>query len=151
LCAVRCAPDRHCRLSGAPISRFKKRLPARIRARGSLFSSSASCSLFLATHSSRRRRSSATGGHRPRLGSGDLIPLSFPLSVSLPLFSLPLCALSEAVRLPFSTPLQILQIPVKSNESSWYNVFLCPYCVSLQDPSSFGRVFSPQMAVSPKP
>jgi hypothetical protein len=24
LCAVRCAPDRHCRLSGAPISRFKK-------------------------------------------------------------------------------------------------------------------------------
>jgi hypothetical protein len=29
LCAVRCAPDRHCRLSGAPITRFKKRPPAR--------------------------------------------------------------------------------------------------------------------------
>jgi hypothetical protein len=35
LCAVRCALDRHCRLSGAPISRFKKRPPARSRARGS--------------------------------------------------------------------------------------------------------------------
>jgi hypothetical protein len=29
LCAVRCAPDRHCRLSGAPISRFKKMPPTR--------------------------------------------------------------------------------------------------------------------------
>jgi hypothetical protein len=37
LCAVRCAPDRHCRLSGAPILRFKKRPPARNRARGSHF------------------------------------------------------------------------------------------------------------------
>jgi hypothetical protein len=31
LCAVRCAPDRHCRLSGVPISRFKKQPPARAR------------------------------------------------------------------------------------------------------------------------
>jgi hypothetical protein len=33
LCVVRCAPDRHCRLSGAPITRFEKRPPARNRAR----------------------------------------------------------------------------------------------------------------------
>jgi hypothetical protein len=44
LCAVRCAPDRHYRLSGAPISRFKKRPPARNRARGS---HSPLCSLAL--------------------------------------------------------------------------------------------------------
>jgi hypothetical protein len=37
LCAVWCAPDIHCRLSGAPIMRFKKRPPAQDRARGSHF------------------------------------------------------------------------------------------------------------------
>jgi hypothetical protein len=39
LCAVRCAPDRHCRLSGAPIMRFlKKALLARARGQDSFFS-----------------------------------------------------------------------------------------------------------------
>jgi hypothetical protein len=33
LCAVRCAPNRHCRLSGAPIIGFKNPFPARARGR----------------------------------------------------------------------------------------------------------------------
>jgi hypothetical protein len=39
------------------------------------------------------------------------------------------------------------RILVNSCESSWWNMFLCPHYVSLQDPSSFGRVFTSQMAV----
>jgi hypothetical protein len=39
LCAVRCAPDSHCRLSGVPISRFKKSPPARPSQGLCLFSS----------------------------------------------------------------------------------------------------------------
>jgi hypothetical protein len=110
------SPDSYCALSGVhrtgtvdcpvrPYSVFKKSLSARARGLAQflplhpLLSVSRRLPLLLAIF----RRSPATGGHCPRLSSGALIPLSFPLSVSLPLFSLPLCALSEAVRLPFST------------------------------------------------
>jgi hypothetical protein len=63
-----------------------------------------------------------------------LTPSQFPAVLSMHLFHL----------------LQILQIPVKSCESSWWNAFNYPYCISLQVLSSFGRVFPPQIAISPK-
>jgi hypothetical protein len=87
LCAVRCAPDRHCRLSGAPISRFKKRPPARDRARGSLFPL---CSLLsalsgdfpLLTSDPHRRcapvTSPAWAPLPPPLGEQPYLPLTFP-------------------------------------------------------------------------
>jgi hypothetical protein len=46
--------------------------------------------------------------------------------------------------LPFVQKLQILRNLV------WY-VCLCVFCASLQVLSSFGRVFPPQIAISPKP
>jgi hypothetical protein len=51
LCVVRCAPDRQCRLSGAPISRFKKSPPARDRARGFLLPLCSLLSISLAIQS----------------------------------------------------------------------------------------------------
>jgi hypothetical protein len=84
---------------------------------------------------------------------GALVPLSgeqhFPPLLPSIFFS-PALGLrgSEALSLH---PLSIFQILVKSNESKRWNVFNCPHCVSLQVLSSFGRVFTPQMAISPKP
>jgi hypothetical protein len=84
---------------------------------------------------------------------GALVPLSGeqhhpPLLHSI--FFSPALGLrgSEALSLH---PLSIFQILVKSNKSKRWNVFNCPHCVSLQILSSFGRVFTPQMAISPKP
>jgi hypothetical protein len=88
LCAVRCAPDRHCRLSGAPISRFKKRPPAR-RAEPEahsfpqrprpLFSVSPGVSLSPSPAIS-------TGGHHLRRCSGDFGLPSSSSSVSRSVF-----------------------------------------------------------------
>ena len=111
LCAVRCAPDRHCRLSGAPISRFKKRPPARPSQRLN-FSASSLCSLIPGDSLSPRRRSPTTGGHHLRRCSGDFGPLSFPPSVSrpLPLFSSPsLSGEQWPLTSPFCATLQILR------------------------------------------
>jgi hypothetical protein len=87
LCAVRCAPDRHCRLSGAPISRFKKGPPARPSQRLLLFPSqhpllsvpgdSLSPTGVLRSPASLRR----PGALRDPFNSGEQsFPLSFPLS-----------------------------------------------------------------------
>jgi hypothetical protein len=88
LCVVRCAPDRHCRLSGALISRFKKRPPARDRARGSLLLPACALSLcawrFLPSPaiSLHRRRSSGDLASAPLLSVSSLLPSSaFSLSV----------------------------------------------------------------------
>jgi hypothetical protein len=75
LCAVRCAPDRHCRLSGVPISRFKKRPPARPGQKPSFSQPAPASSLSLAIF----QRPPATFSHRrspsPATISGDLVPL----------------------------------------------------------------------------
>jgi hypothetical protein len=123
LCAVRCAPDKHYRLSGAPISCFKKRPPARDRARGSLLSVlSDSLHLLplagdLPSPAATLQRSCACD---PRSVSST--PLSSP---SIP-FSLVLCLRgSEALLFP---PLFAqFQIPVKSSKSKWWNVFQCAH------------------------
>jgi hypothetical protein len=123
LCAVRCAPDRHCRLFGAPISRFKKSPPARDRARGLLLPLCSLLSDSLATTLS----SLITGVHRLRPCSGDLDPvlLSCPRSVSS---SFSLCLLSLSISLaseaPSSTPLCSFQILVKSCETKLWYVFI---------------------------
>lgn len=103
LCAVRCAPDRHCRLSGAPISRFKKGPPARSRARGTL-SQPALSSLSVSGDSLfPHRRSPATRGHRPHWAPATS-PVLFPLGeqlLSSPLLS---CSLTERQWSPSFSP-----------------------------------------------
>jgi hypothetical protein len=79
----------------------------------------------------------------PFLSGEQSSPLSFPLS--------PCSRFERLCGIQVTTPLCKNPISVKSNESSWWNVSLCPHYVSLQDPSSFGRVFIPQMAISLKP
>jgi hypothetical protein len=74
LCSVRCAPDRHCRLSGVPISRFKKSPPARPSQRLCLTSlpapaPSSSLAILLPRRRSHRRPPS------PATISGDLVSL----------------------------------------------------------------------------
>jgi hypothetical protein len=152
------SPDSYCALSGVhrtctvdcpvrPYRVLKKDLQPD-RARGSLFSFSAS--VFSATSDS----------YSP---AGDLRPPAATVSVCAPATSGPSPSLLGELpcsppsrfceqRLPFPPRLhqfQILQILVKSNESSWWNVFNCPHYVSLQVLGSFGRVFPRQIAVSP--
>jgi hypothetical protein len=88
LCAVRCAPDRHYRLSGAPISRFKKGLQPETELEAHLFSLPALslCPLrFLLSPviSHHQRPPSPTVLRRPR---APLLPSSVS-SPSLPQFS----------------------------------------------------------------
>jgi hypothetical protein len=73
LCAVRCAPDRHCRLSGAPYSVFRKPFPCPSPRPGSI-SSLATASLGLWRHPLRSGDPSLTGGDL----SGDLQCSCFP-------------------------------------------------------------------------
>jgi hypothetical protein len=140
LCAVRCAPDRHCRLSGAPISHFKKSPPARSRARG--FSVPlCSLSLAISTPSPAISSLAATKCFSPSLsGEHPLLSLSPLLSEFLP----------PEKFLSFH-PLCPIQNHVNSSKSKWCNVFLCAHCVSLQVSSSLGRVSQPLIAISPKP
>jgi hypothetical protein len=126
LCAVRCAPDRHCRLSGAPISRFKKRPPARDRARGSLSPPPAVLSVSLATPSPppaislHRWPPSPTRLRRPRV---PLLPSSVSRP-SLPQFSSPSVLVSRGSH--FSLLCKTLN-PEKSGESMLWYVYLCVY------------------------
>jgi hypothetical protein len=97
LCAIRCAPDRHCRLSGAPISGFKKNFSLsrpRPGTPSSLFSASLSVSGDFHPH----RRSPLLGGDPPATlclpcpsPSGEQLCLHPPLSSLCfsPVMSLP--------------------------------------------------------------
>jgi hypothetical protein len=90
LCSVRCAPDRHCKLSGAPMLHFKKRPPARARAIGhclSLFSGSS----LLWRSALPRRRPPLTGDHRAPASSGAC---AYPSSGEQPKLLLPPSSLS---------------------------------------------------------
>jgi hypothetical protein len=75
LCAVRCAPDRHCRLSGAPISRFKKRLQPEPSERLSVFPT-----LWLTASLAISTPSPATSPHRRPPCSGDPVLHLLPSS-----------------------------------------------------------------------
>jgi hypothetical protein len=104
LCAIRCAPDRHCRLSGAPISRFKKRPPARARARGQPPSLLSGSLLSLAICSP----SPATSPHRRPPCSDDPVLLSCPPlgeQPFLPLSFLPLCSVVQRFSFPPLVPI----------------------------------------------
>jgi hypothetical protein len=91
-----------------------------------------------------RRPPSPTGLRRPH---PPLLPsLGEPPSVSTPsLFSV------YDIEHLFSTPFHISSKIVNSCESKLWNVFPCIPCTLLQVLSSFGRVFPPQIAISPKP
>jgi hypothetical protein len=104
LCAVRCAPDRHCGLSGVPISRFKKLPPARAGPEAFFFPAcarklSVSRRLLSAPGgspaTSRHRRPPTSGDHFPLLGEQIFPQISSPSlpvssSSSLPPFCAPL-------------------------------------------------------------
>jgi hypothetical protein len=136
LCAVRCAPDRHCRLSGAPISRFKKRPPARDRARGSLLLP-ASAPLCLSGGS---QHPPATSPLRrppaiPRRPRAPLLPSSVSSSGSLfpPLcFSLSLCFFGLCHPL-----VHHFQNLVNSCEIQCNQVVYCVTLYSLNTPAGF--------------
>jgi hypothetical protein len=151
LCAVRCAPDRHCRLSGVPISRFKKSAPSPTGQRPPFSQASARelSALSVSGDSLLHRR--RTPSHRRPPSPATSSPSS-PLlgeQLSLPPPSVLLCSGEQSLpSLPFE---QFLQIFVKFCESCWWNALHYPHCVSLQVFSSFGRAFPPPMAVSPKP
>jgi hypothetical protein len=94
LCTVRCAPDRHCRLSGAPITRFKKRPPTRARARDLLLSPLSGSSLLSGDLPS----SPATFPHRRSPCSGDLQGLCSPPLPSGEQLCLPLLSICFSVQ-----------------------------------------------------
>jgi hypothetical protein len=132
-------PVRPCRV-------LKKGLqPAEPSQRLTLFPSTR-CSLSLASPPRRRRSPPpATSLLRQSCAWARFFSLGeqiFPLSL------LPLCSLFEHL---LSTPSHTSSKSVNFCESNWWNEFKCLYCVSLLAFSSFGRVFPPQMAVSPKP
>jgi hypothetical protein len=127
LCAVRCAPDRHYRLSGAPISRFKKRPPARDRARGSFrqpsFSVTGDFSPHQAIHHLRRPLSSTVlRRHRAPL----LPPLGEQLWLPLP----PLYFFFEQ-----STPFHLFCPNSNSCEIQCNQVVFCVPLYSLNTPA----------------
>jgi hypothetical protein len=89
LCAVRCAPDRHCKLSGAPILRFKKNTSSPSWARGSQFPPTLWLSALL------RRSALLSGDHLLAGGRAPVVVLLLGLpsplvscSRSFPSFSL---------------------------------------------------------------
>jgi hypothetical protein len=150
LCAVRCAPDSHCRLSGVPISRFKKQPPARARPEASFLSWLRSG--FSVLGGSQRPPSPLLSGglhlRRPPSPASSSSPL-LGERLSLSPSSVPLC-FGEQCLPPFQFE-HFLQIFVEFCESCWWNALLYPHCVSLKALSSFGRAFPPQMAISLKP
>jgi hypothetical protein len=151
LCAVRCAPDRHCRLSGVPISRFKKSASNPSQARGLRFPASARVLSTLSVSGASLLRRRRTPRHR-RPPSPATSSSSSPLlgeRLSLPPSSVLLCFGEQS--LPPLQFEQFLQIFVKCCESCWWNALHYPHCVSLQTLSSFGRAFTPQMAIFLKP
>jgi hypothetical protein len=82
LCAIWCAPDRHCRLSDAPITRFKKRPLARPQARDHIsLAISALCSL---SGDLPRRRLFSCNQVLPFILSGEQPQFLSPLSVFHP-------------------------------------------------------------------
>ena len=147
LCAVRCAPDMYCRLSGAPIMRFKKRPPARPSSQRPpllIFSLAPLCSLgdFPSPATCSRRRPSSGETVTSSLLSGEKPQLSL-------LFSFPSVSGSSAAYVP---PLLLpFQIPINSSE--WSESQCMVVCTSsplnpLQVLSSFGRVSPPPIAIS---
>jgi hypothetical protein len=119
LCAVRCAPDRHCGLSGVPVSRFKKTAPSPSRARSLLSPASARKLSALSVSGDSLPRRRRTPSHR-RPPSPATSSHSSPLlgeRLSLPPPSVLLCSRGQSLPpLPFEF---FLQICVKFCESCW--------------------------------
>jgi hypothetical protein len=123
LCAVRCAPDRHCRLSGVPISHFKKkRPPARARPEASFFSQPSRqplCSWrFPSPPATTPPPAISTGGVCPRWAPATS-PELFPSVSSSPLPSSSLFSVSKSLCHSLHHPLVQIQISVKSHASNW--------------------------------
>jgi hypothetical protein len=143
LCAVRCAPDRHCRLSGAPISCFKKGLQPEPSQRPHCFSSLWLSLPSLAVWPLLRRSLSPAviSPHRRPPCYGDPVLISCPPldeQPFLPLSFLPLCSVVKRFsNPPFVPNSNSSQFPV--NPCGWK----CSY-VSLEYPcrflAPFGRV-----------
>jgi hypothetical protein len=143
LCTFRCAPDRQCRLSGAPISRFKK-IASNPKPSQRLSISSLLCGDHPLLFAHRRPPPSV---HR-RPPATALVPSSSGeqpcTSPSLFLFVSRTAGILSTLGLKF-------QILVKFCESQCMFVCLCAPLNPLQVLSSFGRVSPPQIAFSPKP
>jgi hypothetical protein len=110
LCAVRCAPDRHCRLSGAPISRFKKKASSPTEPEALSSPLTALCLCLWCLPLPHRRPS---GDHRAP-ATVETWPRPLPLDEQAPLFlpclhSLSVLCLRQLGSL-FSTPCASLQI-----------------------------------------
>jgi hypothetical protein len=113
LCAVRCAPDRHCRLSGAPISCFKKRPPARPSQRHCFISQPPAYLCLWRFPPHRRSPPAATiSGRAPVIscGLGSSSP-SLSVSFSPSVISISLFSDSEAVHHPCVPISNFCEIP----------------------------------------
>jgi hypothetical protein len=117
-CAVRCAPDRHCRLSGAPISRFKKIASSPKLSQRLSISSLLSVSLLSSDLTPLRRSFSPAAALRRTLPGAHPFPPQVSSSGSLLSISIEQCT-------PFSTLLCQIQILINSYESMWLEMFLC--------------------------
>jgi hypothetical protein len=146
LCAIRCAPDMHCRLSGAPITRFKKRSPVRASSQRPPFTYLCSGSLLSSVSSSPPANSSSPPATN--------LPLCSPSSSSGELLSPSLFTLCFKCPVKNSLHLSPFLIQFKLSSKSCESKLLCrclvPYWITLQVLSSLGRVSPPQMAISPK-
>ena len=139
LCAVRCAPDRHCRLSGAPILRFKKKRlqpeaePEAIRFLPTLWLSALSGDPVTFSVIS--------------LAGGDLLVTKLLLGLGSPLVSSHVFPLLSSISVQPSELTSTLCAQFKFFsifcESKCWMWFLCVPLNPLQVPSSFGRVSQP--------
>jgi hypothetical protein len=132
LCAVRCAPDRHCRLSGAPISRFKKRPPARAEPEAHYFSLPAPSSLCLW----RLLPVAGDPPHRHALSPAKLRrPRPVLLGQQAPLFLPCLHSLSVLCLRQSSSSLSPLLLNFNSCEIQCNQVLFCVPLYSLNTPA----------------
>jgi hypothetical protein len=115
LCAVRCAPESHCRLSGVPISRFKKTAPSPTGPEASCFPASARA---LCPAAISPPPAISTGGDHPRWAPATS-PVLFPSVSSSPLPSFSLLSVSKPLCHPIHHPPVQIQISVKSHASNW--------------------------------
>jgi hypothetical protein len=149
LCVVRYAPDKHYRLSGAPITRFKKASSLSPSQRPPLLPLSGSVSQFLAIppllcDGDRQRRCS--GDPLKRRLCSSLVSWLSPISPSVVFLPPVVC---EQLT-PILPPFDFIQIFAKFLWSKHLCVYMCIIWTPLQVPSSFGMVSPPKLAISPK-
>jgi hypothetical protein len=141
LCAVRCAPDSHCRVSVALITRFKKTASSPRPSQRLFFPLSGSLSLSSSGDppSAHRRPASPAVLRRPVVPLLDILFSLSLVSSCFPLFCL--CSLSS--QLPLFPPFVLNSNPIKSCESKLLCVCIVPHCILLQVPSTLLQVKCP--------